>query len=65
MEFMEKARIRIDHWLRHNLDHLKEYEVFAAELEEAGKADSARHIREMVDLMARSVQCLRRAEEAL
>ncbi len=61
MEFIEKAKIRIDHWIEHNEDHLQEYEPLAQELESAGKAESARCIREMTALIAESNECLRRA----
>ena len=33
MNFAEKARIRMEHWINHNLDHLEDYEAFAGELE--------------------------------
>ena len=65
MEFIEKARIRIEHWINHNEDHLQEYEPFAHELESAGKNESARYIREMTALITQSNDCLRRALKAL
>jgi len=65
MDFTEKAGIRIEHWLNHNEEHLKEYEAFASELETAGKNERARHIREMAALTAQSNECLRRALKAL
>ena len=58
MKFEEKAKIRIEHWIKHADDHLKEYEQFADELEKEGNKDSARHIREMAVLAARSTECL-------
>ena len=30
MEFREKARIRLEYWIRHNEQHLADYEAFAA-----------------------------------
>jgi len=65
MEFIEKAQIRIEHWLEHNESHVREYETFASELEEADKNESARHIRKMASLAAQSSDCLRRALRAL
>lgn len=65
MEFEEKARIRMEHWLSHSGQHQKEYENFADELEQAGKAESAASIREMAALEARSTECLRKALAAL
>jgi len=58
MKFQEKAKIRIEHWIKHAADHLKEYEQFADELEKEGNTDSARHIREMAVLTARGTDCL-------
>jgi hypothetical protein len=65
MEFVERAKIRIAHWVEHNEDHVKEYENFARELESAGKIECAGHVREMAALAARSGECLRRARAAL
>jgi hypothetical protein len=65
MEFIEKARIRLEHWIHHNEDHHQEYVSFAKELEEAGKIESARHLKDMVALSARGTECLRKAIKAL
>jgi hypothetical protein len=65
MEFVEKARVRLNHWLAHNDSHRQEYEEFAAELETAGQTASALRIREMVTLSAKSGECLRKALQSL
>lgn len=65
MRVIEKARVRLQHWVAHNEHHQEEYARFAAELEEAGQAASAAQVREMVALSRRSGECLRRALEAL
>ena len=65
MDVIEKAQMRIEHWLEHNESHVREYETFARELEDADKNESARHIREMASLAAQSSDCLRRALKAL
>ena len=65
MEFIEKAKIRLEHWITHNEHHHEEYEMFAEQLEEAGKAESAGNIKEMADLTAKSTECLRNALKAL
>ena len=65
MDFVEKALVRLNHWIAHNDSHQEEYEKFAAELEEAGKTASALQIREMVALSKRSHECLRKALKAL
>lgn len=65
MDFVAKARVRLEHWLSHNDHHLEEYEEFAKQLESGGKTESAKHIREMVDHVARSTECMRKALAAL
>jgi rubrerythrin len=61
MDFLEKARIRLEHWISHSEHHREEYEMFAEQLEESGKEKSARSIREMIDLESRSTDCLQAA----
>jgi hypothetical protein len=65
MEFIDKAKIRLEHWIHHSEDHYQEYVSFAKELEEAGKIESARHLREMAALSAQSTECLKKAMKAL
>lgn len=65
MDFLEKAQVRLSHWLAHNESHRAEYEKLAAELDKAGKTASAREIREMAALSERSDECLRRALDEL
>ncbi|MCP4602720.1 MAG: hypothetical protein GY847_19760 [Proteobacteria bacterium] len=65
MEFVEKAKIRFEHWLTHNDHHQEEYDIFADHLEGAGKKESAKYVREMMDLAAKSNDCLNKALKAL
>jgi hypothetical protein len=65
MEFMEKARIRLEHWIHHGEQHSEEYSSFAKELEDAGKIESARHLKDMISLTTRSTECLKKAMKAL
>ena len=65
MEFLERAAVRIKHWMEHNDSHRREYEKFAAELDEANAAASADHIREMAQLEKKSQECLQKALRAL
>ena len=65
MEFIEKARVRLNHWIAHNDSHQEEYGKFAASLEEAGQTASALQVREMVGLSKKSSECLRRALQSL
>lgn len=65
MEFKDKARIRLEHWIEHSEHHNDEYEQFAGQLEEAGMVESAGHIREMMVFEEKSAACLKRALKAL
>ena len=65
MDFQEKAKIRIEHWLSHNESHVKEYEEFLQELQKEGKQACADHIKEMIDLTVKSNDALRKAVASL
>jgi hypothetical protein len=65
MDFSEKAKIRLGSWIHHNEHHLEEYEEFLEQLSGAGQEESARYVREMIELTSRSTLCLRKALEAL
>ncbi|MDB9822507.1 hypothetical protein OAC89_02295 [Deltaproteobacteria bacterium] len=65
MEFVEKAKVRLDHWIHHSDHHNEEYEMFADQLEEAGKTESANYIREMIELTSKCTECLKNALRAL
>ena len=65
MEFVEKAKIRLSHWITHNDHHHEEYDLFAEQLEDAGKSESAKAIREMIELSVKSTDCLRNALKSL
>ncbi len=65
MELIEKARIRLGHWITHNDRHYEEYGMFADQLEGAGKNESAKYVREMMELTAKGTECLRKALKAL
>ncbi len=59
MDTLEKAKIRISHWMTHNDHHGEEYELFAEQLEEAGKKAAAEQIRKIVQLNDQVTDCLR------
>ena len=65
MDVLEKARVRLNHWLSHNESHEEEYEKFAAQLEELGKSESATQVREMIRLSKQSRECLQKALKSL
>ncbi|MEW6351673.1 MAG: hypothetical protein AB1646_21705 [Thermodesulfobacteriota bacterium] len=43
---MEKSRIRLTHWIDHNVDHLKGYEEVAQALEHEGRLEAAGRVRQ-------------------
>lgn len=65
MDFIERARLRLKHWMDHNDKHRAEYADFADQLEQAGQPASAAHVRQMAELAAKSNDCLREALKAL
>jgi hypothetical protein len=65
MDFLEKAKNRLDHWITHNDHHQEAYEMFVEQLKEAGRIESSEHVRELVTLTAKSSECLRKAIKAL
>ncbi len=65
MDFVEKAKIRLRHWIEHSEHHLDEYESFARELSARGKSESASQVLEMARLTRQSNECLRKALDAL
>lgn len=65
MEVVDRAAVRIKHWMEHNGHHLEEYDAFAKHLEDSGIGASARHIREMAELTRKAGDCLRKALLAL
>lgn len=65
MEFNEKAKIRIQKWIHHNIEHEKDYEEFAIELEKADLKRSAEFIKEMIEYSKKQTQALKNALKAI
>ena len=65
MDYIKKARIQMEHWMKHSNSHVEEYETFTNELETAGKSESAKYIREMAALVAQSNEKLEKALKKL
>ncbi|RLC31494.1 MAG: hypothetical protein DRH37_02955 [Deltaproteobacteria bacterium] len=65
MDFIEKAKIRLENWITHNDHHQEEYEMFAEQLEKIGRNESAGYVREMIELTAKSNDSLRKALKAI
>lgn len=51
MDDVQKCRVRLAHWIDHNLDHLKGYLEVAQILEAGGHEESAVKIREGIRLI--------------
>lgn len=51
MDDVEKSRIRMSHWIEHNIDHLHGYNEVAEILEKSGHPDAAAMIRRGIDLI--------------
>ena len=65
MEFIEKAKIMLEHWITHNEHHQEEYDMFADQLEGAEKTDCAKYVREMIALTSKSTECMKNALKSL
>ena len=65
MEFTEKARIRLEHWISHSEHHHEEYDAFVDQLEQAGKQESANYVRQVMEISAKGTEYLRKALQAL
>ncbi len=65
MDFLDQAKIRLNHWITHNQHHQEDYEIFLKQLQDEGHIESANHIRKMMTLAAESTDCLHKALEAL
>lgn len=51
MDRLEKSRIRLTHWIDHNLDHLRGYSEVAAMLQAEGLDSAAERIRQGIRLI--------------
>jgi len=65
MESIEKAKVRLAHWISHNDHHEEEYEAFAQQLESAGQGAAAGHVREMIEYTRQGTDCLRKSLDAI
>ncbi len=51
MDDIEKSRIRLEHWIDHNLDHLTGYREVAEILGKNGAQEAADRVRRGIELM--------------
>jgi hypothetical protein len=61
MNDTEKCRIRLSHWIDHNIDHLKGYMEVAAILDKEGLAEAAAEVKEGISLIEAANDRLRRS----
>ncbi len=61
MDELEKSRIRLDHWIAHNHDHVKGYAEVAANLQKCGCGGAAALIREAIRLVQEADERFREA----
>lgn len=65
MDFRQKARIRLEHWISHNDHHEDEYLSFVEELESAGMEESGKYVKEMIAHTSKGTEALKKALKAL
>lgn len=65
MDFIEKARIRIENWIHHNEHHQEEYQLFAEQLAEFGERETSAYIEKMIQRTSESTELLRQALDSL
>ena len=61
MEFKEKAKVQIEHWISHSRHHKEDYDAFAKELVAEGYIESAEAITNMMNFEHKSAECLEKA----
>ncbi len=65
MDNVKKSRIRLTHWIDHNVDHLKGYEEVAQTLEQEGRPDAAIRVRQGIRMIQEANDEFRAALEHL
>jgi hypothetical protein len=65
MDFPERAKIRIEHWIKDNESHIAQYGQLVEQLEAAGMQAGGGHIREMIACTAKGSASLREALKAI
>lgn len=65
MDFIEKAKIRLENWIKHNDHHKEEYEMFIDQLKASGKNESSEYVRQMMVFLEESNKCLIKALQGL
>jgi hypothetical protein len=61
MDELQKSRIRLDHWIGHNHDHVKGYAEVASNLQSCGYGGAAALIREAIRLVQEADERFREA----
>ena len=65
MDELDKAVIRVHHWVGHGRDHIDDYRRMAEYLKGAGRTEAAEELDRVVELEQRAAAHMRRAAELL
>ncbi len=65
MDYMEKLKKRLNHWMEHNNKHMEEYEKLAEELKSKGLDDVANYILNLIKHTEKMNEDLKKALEEL
>lgn len=65
MDEMDKAVIRVHHWVSHGQDHIDDYRRMAEFLTQAGRPEAAAELFRVVELEERAAGHMKRAAELL
>jgi hypothetical protein len=65
MDDIQKSRIRLEHWINHNLDHIKGYDEVAQLLDKNNLSDAAEMIRRGTRLIEAANSEFQKALESL
>ncbi|MGC8657472.1 MAG: hypothetical protein ACP5U1_00190 [Desulfomonilaceae bacterium] len=54
MDELGKIAIRLNHWVGHNLEHVKAYEEVALKLAELGMIEASNHVRQAIEFSSKA-----------
>ena len=62
---MKKLSVLLDHWIKHNNDHVKEYHKWAEKAEKEGLSAVGKNLRSAADLILQSSERFSAAKESM
>ncbi|MCL5122957.1 MAG: hypothetical protein M1511_00370 [Deltaproteobacteria bacterium] len=54
MDELEKIAIRLNHWIGHNLEHVKGYEDVALKMADLGLIDASNYVRQAIEFSSKA-----------